>query len=181
MTVPAALKFTYEDYVLLPEDRRYEVVDGELLSTPAPPLQHQLVKKRLVRILDDFVTWGGLGTVVDAPFDVVLSRHDVVQPDILFVSTGRSAALGEKYASGGPDLVVEVLSPSTEARDRVGKAKRYAAFGVLEMWLVDPRTKTIEVLVASAEGFRRHALYGAADTVSSLILPGLEFPARSAF
>ncbi len=181
MSVPAALKFTYEDYALLPEDRRYEVIDGEVFVTPSPTLRHQLVKMRLVRLLEDFVWQSGSGTVVDAPFDVTLSRHDIVQPDILFVSRKREALLGERYADGAPDLVVEVLSPSTETRDRVAKAKRYATFGVREMWLVDPAANTIEVLVNSEDGFRREALYGEADTVRSAVLAGLEFPAAPVF
>ncbi len=181
MSVPAALKFTYEDYCLLPEDRRYEVVDGELLLTPAPTLMHQVVKMRLVRVLEDFVRQDRSGMVVDAPFDVVLSRFDVVQPDILFVSSPRKAVLGEKFADGAPDLVVEVLSPSTEIRDRVAKAKRYATFGVREMWLVDPIAKTIEILVNEGDGFRQQGVFGADDKVRSTILASLEFLAAPIF
>ncbi len=181
MSVPAALKFTYEDYCLLPEDRRYEVVDGELFLTPAPTTFHQAVKGRLKRLLDDFVNAGDLGIVLDAPCDVVLSDHDVLQPDILFVSAARRPIVGEKYIGPAPDLVVEVLSPSTETRDRASKAKRYAAFGVREMWLVDPAAKTIEVLVNSSAGFERAALYGEADTMHSVILDGFEFAAGPVF
>ncbi|HSB36397.1 MAG TPA: Uma2 family endonuclease [Thermoanaerobaculia bacterium] len=181
MSVPAALKLTYEDYVLLPEDRRYEVIDGELFVTPAPTLFHQAVKMRLVRILEDFLEQGGLGAIFDAPTDVVLSKHDVVQPDILVVLNERRPILAEKFVAGAPDLVVEVLSPSTESRDREAKAKRYATFGVREMWLVDPSAKSIEVLVNGGEGFQREALYREADTVRSAILAGLEFPAAPVF
>jgi Uma2 family endonuclease len=181
MSVPAALKFTYEDYALLPEDRRYEVIDGEVFLTPAPTTFHQLVKKRLGRLLDDFVESGRLGLVLDAPCDVVLSDHDVLQPDILFVSTARKPIVSERYVGPAPDLVIEVLSPSTETRDRVAKAKRYATYGVREMWLVDPAAKTIEVLVNSEEGFRRQALYGETDTVRSVVLPGFEFSAAPIF
>jgi Uma2 family endonuclease len=181
MSVPTALKFTYEDYALLPEDRRYEVIDGEVFVTPSPTLMHQVVKMRLVRILEDFVAAARAGAVVDAPYDVLLSRHDIFQPDILFVSALRRALLGEKHAEGAPDLVVEVLSPSTESRDRVAKAKRYAAFGVREMWLADPEAKTIEVLVNAGEGFRREALYGEGEIVRSPLLLGLEFQAGPVF
>ncbi len=181
MSVPAALKFTYEDYCLLPEDRRYEVIDGELFVTPAPTTMHQVVKRRLERLIEEFVEPRQLGIVLDAPYDVVLSEYDVLQPDILFVSAARRSIVGPKYAGPAPDLVVEVLSPSTEDRDRVAKAKRYARFGVREMWLVDPEAKTIEVLVNTEEGFTRDALYGVADLVRSVILSGLEFPADPLF
>ena len=123
MSVPAALKFTYEDYALLPEDRRYEVIDGELFVTPAPTTLHQLAKRRLVRILEDFSEATGTGSILDAPYDVVLSKHDVVQPDALLVTTARKPIIGEKNIQGAPDLVVEVLSPSTETRDRRAKAE----------------------------------------------------------
>jgi Uma2 family endonuclease len=181
MSVPAALKLTYEDYVLLPEDHQYEVIDGELFMTPAPTLFHQAVKRRLVRLLEDFLDSRRLGAIFDAPTDVVLSKHDVVQPDILVVLEAHRSILAEKFVAGAPDLVVEVLSPSTEERDRTAKAKRYAAFGVREMWLVDPDAKSIEVLVNSGNGFRRDSLYGESDAVRSAILPGLEFPAGPVF
>jgi len=181
MSVPAALKFTYEDYALLPEDRRYEVIDGEPFLTPAPSPKHQDVVLELVTILREFVTARRLGKVVLSPCDVLLSKFDIFQPDIFFIAAGRESIVGEKYISGAPDLVVEVLSPSTETRDREAKAKRYATFGVREMWLVDPIRKTIEVLVGSEEGWRRVALYAEGDTVRSVILSGLEFPAAPVF
>ena len=180
MSVPAALKFTYEDYALLPEDRRYEVVDGEPLLTPAPTPNHQVVVQRLARVLEDFVEPRRRGLIFVAPCDVVLSQFDVLQPDVFFIAADHASLIGEKYIAGAPDLVVEVLSPSTETRDRVAKAKRYATFGVREMWLVDPAAKTIEVLVNS-EGFRRQTLCGETDVVRSTLLPGFEFPAGPIF
>ncbi len=174
MSVPAALKFTYEDYCLLPEDRRYEVIDGEVFVTPAPTTMQQVVKGRLKRLIEDFVQPRQIGLVLDAPYDVVLSKFDVLQPDILFVSTERRSIIGAKHAGPAPDLVIEVLSPSTERRDRVVKAKRYAMFGVREMWLVDPDGKTIEVLVNTEDGFRRKNLYAEGDTAHSSVLPGFE-------
>ncbi len=181
MSVPAALKFTYEDYCLLPEDRRYEVIDGEPFLTPAPTPNHQDVVLELVSLLREFVTTRRLGRVVLSPCDVVLSQYDILQPDIFFIAAGREGIVGEKYIAGAPDLVIEVLSPSTETRDRVAKAKRYATFGVREMWLVDPAAKTIEVLANSEEGFRTQALYGEAETVRSVVLTGFEFPAAQVF
>jgi Uma2 family endonuclease len=181
MSVPAALKFTYEDYALLPEDRRYEVIDGEPFLTPAPTPNHQTVVLRLARILEDFVEPRRLGRIFISPCDVVLSKFDVLQPDVFFIPADRSSLIGEKYIDGAPGLVVEVLSPSTESRDRVAKAKRYATFGVPEMWVVDPVAKTIEVLVNSKEGFERRAIFGEADTGLSVVLDGLEFAVAPVF
>jgi Uma2 family endonuclease len=173
MSVPESLRFTYEDYVLLPEDRRYEVIGGELYLTPAPTPYHQIVKGRIERLLQDHVEGAKLGMVLDAPCDVVLSQFDVLQPDIFFISSERLAIISERYISEGPDLVIEVLSPETRKRDRVWKAKRYAHFGVREMWIADPDKKTIEVLV-NEEGFRRSSPYAGEDVLLSPLLPGLE-------
>jgi Uma2 family endonuclease len=181
MSVPAALKFTYEDYRLLPEDRRYEVLEGELFLTPAPTPRHQDVVLELASVLREFVQGSGRGRVVLSPCDVVFSKHDILQPDIFFVAAGRENLTGEKYVDGAPDLVIEVLSPSTELRDREAKAKLYAAFGVREMWLVDPEAKAIEVLVNSAEGFRRESLCVGTETLRSVVLAGLELPVAKVF
>jgi len=181
MSVPESLRFTYEDYVLLPDDRRYEVIDGELYLTPAPTPYHQIVSRRIERLLEDHVDKAKLGIVIDAPCDVVLSQFDVLQPDIFFVSSGRLAVIGEKYISDAPDLVVEVLSPGTRKRDRFIKAKRYARFGVREMWIVDPDKKTVGVHVGAGDAFRREALYAGDDVVRSPLLPGLEVPLARVF
>ena len=180
MSVPESLRFTYEDYVRLPEDRRYEVIDGELCPTPAPTPYHQIVKGRIERLLQDHVEGAKLGMVLDSPCDVVLSQFDVLQPDIFFISSERLAIIGEKYISDGPELVIEVLSPGTRKRDRVWKAKRYAHFGVREMWIADPDKKTIDVLV-NEEGFRRSALYAGEDVLLSPLLPGLEIALARVF
>jgi Uma2 family endonuclease len=181
MSVPQSLRFTYEDYVLLPEDRRYEVIDGELYLTPAPTPYHQTVAMRLGFLLNTHAVEFGIGKVFMAPCDVVLSRFDVLQPDIFFISSGRLSVIGEKYISDAPDLVVEVLSPGTRKRDRLLKARRYVHFGVREMWIADPGKKTIEVFVRTEEGFRRAALYAGEDVLCSPLLPGFEVPLAKVF
>lgn len=181
MTTSASLRFTYEDYLLLPEDRRYEIIDGDLFKTPAPGTPHQRLIGRLYRFLDDHVRTGKLGEVLMAPCDVVLSPTDVVQPDLLFVAASRAAIVGEKFISAAPDLVVEVLSPSTEDRDRTVKTKLYARFGVRELWIADPETKRIEVLTNSGDGFRREAVFGLGTVLRSALLPSLEIPIAEVF
>jgi Uma2 family endonuclease len=181
MSVPAALKFTYEDYALLPEDQRCEVIDGEPFLTPAPTPNHQAVLLRLARAVEDFVEARSLGRVFIAPCDVVLSKFDILQPDVFFIAADQMSLIGEKYIAGAPDLVIEVLSPSTQTRDRVAKAKRYAAFGVREMWLVDTAAKTIEVLVNTGDGFQTVAVHGEGHSVHSTVLLGLDFPAGPVF
>ncbi len=181
MSVPAALKFTYEDYCLLPEDRRYEVIDGEPFVTPAPTPKHQEIVLALARLLADLVQTHGLGKVYVSPCDVVLSKFDVLQPDVFFIGRDRLATIGEKYIDGAPDLVIEVLSPTTASRDREAKAKRYATFGVREMWLVDPAARTIEVLINKGEGFERRLLAVGSDVIRSIVLKDLELAAERIF
>ncbi len=173
--VPAksALKFTYEDYRHTPEDHRYELIDGELIMAPAPRLPHQRVARKLGSRLIQFVEDNDLGEVFFAPSDVLLSNTDVVQPDILFVSNEREhLLLGGDNVRGGPDLVVEILSPSTAGRDRTVKRTLYARHGVREYWLVDPDAGTVMVLLLSDDHFEVSGTYGEGETATSPILEG---------
>ncbi len=168
-----ALKFTYEDYKHTPEDQRYELLDGELIVAPAPNLGHQRIDARLGALLHTFVQKKGLGEIFHAPCDVVLSNTDVVQPDLLFVANQRAHLLiGGDSVLGAPDLVVEILSPSTAGRDRTLKRALYAKYGVQEYWLVDPDARTVVVLRLGAGAFAVEAIYGEGQTMTSSTLGG---------
>lgn len=172
VTAPPALKLTYADYCRTPDDERYELVDGELIVAPAPNSAHQRVDAKLGWRLAQFVEERDLGEVFSAPFDVVLSETDVVQPDLLFISNERAYIITPANARGAPDLVVEILSPSTAERDRSLKRALYARYGVSEYWLVDPDTRTVTVLLLEDEAFAEVARYGAGEILSSPTLPG---------
>ena len=172
-TAQPVFRFTYEDYRTAPPDRRYELVDGDLVMVPAPNLRHQAVQVRLGEPLARFVRENRLGTLFFAPCDVVLSDTDVVQPDLLFVSGVRAHLLsGGENVRGAPDLVVEILSPATAERDRGYKRALYAKHGVAEYWLVDPSAETVSIhrlhgrALALAETLRRE------QTLRSPLLPG---------
>ena len=171
-----AVRFTYEDYVLLPEEKRYEIIDGDLLMSPAPTIYHQDVIFRLARLLDDWVRARDLGKVQISPCDVYLSETDIVQPDILYVSKARLGIIEERYVRGAPDLAVEAFLEATASRDRVLKGKLYAKFGVKEYWLVDLASKSAEVLAHTGGGFERLGAFGRADALRSQILPELAIP-----
>ena len=177
----ARVRFNYKDYCLLPEDKRYELIDGELYMPPAPGSAHQRCLLRLARIVADFVEQNALGEVFIAPFDVILSDEDVLQPDLLFVSKERQGIISERGCEGPPDLVLEVLSPSTQERDRELKRKVYANYGVRELWLVDPTVNTIEVFGLEPEGLVSIQVYGAGSQVQSPIIPGFSLPAERVF
>ena len=174
MIIPnPAIKFTYEDYKNTPDDKRYELLDGELITAPAPNLGHQDISARLGWRLMRFVEEGDLGKVFPAPCDVVLSNTDVVQPDLLFVSREREHILvGGDNVQGAPDLVVEILSPSTAGRDRTLKRSLYARHGVGEYWLVDPDDEPVTVMALGEGGFETAAVYRKGQTLTSSTLPG---------
>ena len=179
----AAIKFTYEDYKNLPESetKRYELIEGELIIVPSPTFEHQDISANLVFALAKFVREHKLGKVLHAPLDVVLDDENVVQPDIIFISKARLQIIHQEAIKGAPDLVIEILSSSTRERDRTVKKKLYARAGVTEYWLVDPQSKTIEILKLGEAGFERVALYSQDEALTSPVLPGLQIDLREIF
>jgi Uma2 family endonuclease len=142
--VAEPIRLTYEDFCALPEDgMRYEILDGDLYMSPSPVPQHQRVVLNLGALLSDHARRNRLGQVFIAPLDVILDEHNIVEPDVIFVSTGRSAIITEKNIRGAPDLLVEVLSPSTSKRDTADKRNIYARCGVDHYWIIDPAARTI--------------------------------------
>ncbi len=165
-------KLTYADYCNTPDDERWELLNGELTMAPSPTINHQQVTGKLYRLLSDFVENALLGAVVIAPLDVVLSEANVVQPDIVFVSNARTHILSEANIQGAPDLVVEVLSPSTAGRDWREKLDLYAEHGVKEYWIVDPDGQRVWVLVRDGSQLAEVANYGFSDAIISPTLAG---------
>ena len=146
-------KWTYEDYLNLADDKRYEILGGRLsMMTPAPEFNHQRISMRLAVKFYLFVEKHGLGYLVDAPTDVVLDAENVIQPDILFISRENKDIIRKKGVFGPPDLVVEIVSPSTQYRDVYEKKDLYAKFKVKEYWIVNPYMKCIEVLSLNEKG-----------------------------
>lgn len=176
-----AIRFTYQDYLQLPEDRRYEIVDGDLYMVPAPVPYHQQVSRNLEYALHRYVSEHNLGEVLDAPCDLLLSETDVVQPDIFFIAKGRLAIIKETNIQGAPDLVIEILSPATERRDRGIKQKLYARVGVIEYWIVDPAAKTIEVFSLKSGGYERVGRYQLHEALHSPLFPDLSIPLSQVF
>ena len=177
----ANVRFHYQDYLQLPEDKRYEILDGELCVVPAPNTKHQRISKKLEIALIQHVEGMGLGEIFDAPYDVILSEEDVVQPDILFVRKERMSIIREANISGAPDLVIEIVSPGTRQKDCEIKRKIYARFGIQEYWIVDPDAAAIEVLTWSESGYSTAGIYRKPDSLSSPLLSELILPLREIF
>jgi Uma2 family endonuclease len=174
-------KLTIEDYRSFPEDgRRHELIDGEHVVTAAPSVHHQRVLRRLMLALEEAAA--GSGEVFPAPVDVTLSRHDVLQPDVLWVSAERLDIV-QRGVDGPPDLAVEVLSPSSVRTDELRKRARYQLFGVGELWIVDPESEVVRVYRREGEGFGRPLQLSAerGDRLESALLPGLSLPLAGLF
>jgi len=177
----ANVRFNYDDYLQLPEDKRYEILDGELFVVPAPNIRHQTMVKRITMALIRQLEEKGIGDVFLAPCDVVFSEENVLQPDVLFVQKERHGIIGEMNVHGAPDLIVEILSPATRGKDLEIKKKIYAAYGVQEYWIVDPEAATIEVLAWSESGYVSAGRYDASQRLSSPLLPELVLPLGEIF
>ncbi len=175
------LKLTYADYLTTPEDKRYELLDGELLMPPAPSEAHQRSQAQLGIRLGVYINEKKIGRVYFAPTDVVLSDIDVVQPDLLFVSNERMHIITPAGVQGAPDLVVEILSPATAERDRGYKRALYARNGVKEYWIVGTDAGVVTVLLLGDDGYEVVDTFGEGDTLTSPTLEGFSLKVDDVF
>lgn len=179
---------TLEEYLQMPEVKgRYEIVEGVMRMTPAPSVKHQWLLYRLSRVVGGFVEQKGLGVVLFAPVDILISKEPLRtrQPDLLFLSKERGGEpdkiRGKQFFDEGPDLVVEVLSPSELREEVEEKLEDYRRVGVRECWVVSLEGETVEVLKLGREEVKRARLYGRGDVVRSEVLEGLEFRVEEIF
>jgi Uma2 family endonuclease len=175
---------TYEDFLLFPEDGlRHELIDVEHFVTAAPSPKHQLASINLSYFFVDFLRRNRLGRVFAAPFDVVLSNVDVVEPDLVFFSRERLGVLNSKNAQGAPDLAIEILSDSTRDRDETRKLSLYERFGVLEYWLIDPIPETARLYRRKGDRLFlvREVAAAQGDFLETPLLPGLRIPLVEVF
>jgi Uma2 family endonuclease len=179
------VKLTYDDFVHFPEDgKRHELIDGEHFVTASPNLKHQTIAGNLHGLLWTYLRQHQVGRLFFAPFDVVFSDFDVVEPDLLFVSKARQAdILTASHVRGAPDLVVEIGSSSTRQRDETIKRRLYERFGVREYWVVDPDLDEIKVYRLADGRFVRAAVLALEqdDGLTSPLFPGLELPLTDIF
>jgi len=172
------VKLTYDDFVQFPDDGlRHELIDGEHYVTPSPNTKHQRVSINLTVVIGSWLERNPIGQLFHAPFDVVFSHFDVVEPDLLYLSNARAAdALTPKHVRGVPELVIEIGSPGTRKRDETVKRQLYERAGVSEYWVVDPEIDTIRVYRRDGDAFGRaiDVSADAGDTLTTTLLPGLE-------
>jgi len=137
--------YTYEDYRKLPEGAPYQLIGGMLIMTPLPSTYHQIISMKLGFLLVGFVQENNLGLTLFAPIDVYLDETETYQPDIIFIAKDRQSIIGPDKINGAPDLVIEILSPSTAYYDLRKKFKVYEKNGVKEYWIIDPEEQSMEV------------------------------------
>ena len=175
-------RVTFAELQEWPDDgRRYELYDGEVIVVPSPFPRHQRVAVNVEEILREYERATG-GLVFLAPMDIVFSEHDVVQPDVVFFRQERRHLVDMMAATrAAPDLAVEVLSRSSEARDRGRKMQLLARYGVPECWIVDPVKNTLEIHLLRGPAYERVAAHDEHEQVQSPTLADLSFPAARVF
>ena len=178
----SSTKLTYADYLLFPDDDlRHEIIEGEHYVTPSPVTQHQRILGNLYYLFRSHLDAHPEGEAFMSPFDVLLSDINVFVPDLIYVSAERSRYITSKNLQGAPDLVVEILSPSTRRRDQSLKRDVYERTGVEEYWLVDPDRAEIEVFRREGAGFQPSRRCRRSDSLITLLLPGLVLPLEGVF
>lgn len=168
-------RWTYEEYYRLDDDQRYEIIEGTLLPSPSRETHHQLWLGEISVILTSHVKQRKLGKVYIAPVDVILNHENTVQPDLVFVSASNAGLIQKRGIFGVPDLLVELVSPSSVRRDRYDKKDLYARFGVKEYWIGDPANQSLEILTLKDGRYELHCSAEISGKLTSLVLPELEF------
>jgi len=180
MKASPVLKLTYDDFVHFPDDgKRHELIDGSHYVTPSPNTRHQVISGRLLALIWAYLDVHPIGQVFQAPYDVVFSEVDVVEPDLLYVSNGRTAdVITPMHARGAPDLVVEIVSKGTRKRDETIKRHLYERDAVVEYWVVDPDVDVVRVYRRAGTVFGRpiELTREAGDVLTTPLLPGFELP-----
>jgi Uma2 family endonuclease len=179
------VKLTYDDFLLFPDDgQRHELIDGEHYVTPSPATIHQRIVGNIYFRMRQFLETHAIGEVFLAPFDIVFGEHDVVEPDLLYVSAvRRDAILTKLHVRGVPDLVVEVGSPGTRKRDETIKRRLYERTGVREYWVVDPDLEVIRVYRHNGDLYGRplELAHESDDVLVSIVIPDFALPLADVF
>ena len=174
-------KWTVEDYLLLGEmNTSCQLINGELIISPAPTPYHQTISKRVFKLLDKAAEISG--DVFYAPIDLYIDKRNVIQPDLIYVSKENVSIITNRGIEGVPDLVVEIISPSNVFTDRNTKKKKYQEIGVKEYWIIDPGNRTLEIYTNIQEDQDTPHLYLVGEGLAiSTVLPQLQFNLKEIF
>ena len=172
--------WTYDDYLKLNDDKRYEIIKGRLVEMAGASFEHQDVLTIILMKMREFCDRNNLGKVIPSPFDVVLNDENVVQPDIVFISNEKLHLI-KNSLFGVPDLVVEVVSDSSEKKDKIIKKKLYEKFRVKEYWIVEPNKKKIRVYVIKNNRYSLYCSSRIKEKIRSKVLEGFEIDLKEVF
>lgn len=159
----------------------YELIEGLIVKKSAPSPAHQNASVNLIVAISAFIRQHDSGKLFSAPLDVFLDEHNVLEPDILFIRKDRLSIVTNNGVEGVPDLVIEILSPSTAKNDRGDKMKVYRRTGVQEYWIVDPRGLSLEIYTLRENEFELEAFAAESGTVESKLLSGLTIEVADIF
>lgn len=160
----------------------YELINGELMRKQAPQPLHQKIAWRLAAAIDRFLTENPIGEAFFAPVDVFFDNYNNAQPDLLFINNDRSFIIDLKNGiMGAPDLIVEIISPSSIKIDRFDKKEMYKKFAVKEYWLIDPKNQTVEIYVFENDDYKLHQFLEVEGVVASTIMKDLDMDIKTMF
>ena len=180
-------KYTYADYFATPEGERWELIDGVLYRMAATPnTKHQEASENTGNLINDIIRPNRLGRIYRAPYSLILSNRNTVEPDLLYVSAARRRIITARGCEGIPDLVIEILSPSNPAHDLAVKRELYARHGIPEYWILNPARETVLALtnpvISNGVGeYTAEALYQVGDTFTTARIPGLVIAVANIF
>ncbi|ALX50032.1 Uma2 family endonuclease [Lentibacillus amyloliquefaciens] len=165
---------TYDDYASIDDGNRYELVEGQLeLMSPAPSVTHQMISSQMQKKITESCESDFF--ILNAPIDVILADNEVRQPDLVLIHRKRLNILSNRGVIGPPDLVVEILSPSTLKRDKIDKLNTYANFGIPEYWIVEPKVGTLEQYSLHDDQYRLIDIFQDSEPVTSPDIPCISF------
>ena len=168
MAIQPQRKLTYDDYARLPDDRRWELFDGEAFMVPSPDVEHQRIVGRLHRQIAEYLERNGGGSVFMAPLDVVLAEENIYQPDLIFVADADESVIKDKHIRGVPTWVMEVISdPVRDLRD---KREIYMRFEIREYWALDPEMRSVTVFRPGTQPMTSSAAQLSPGVLPSLVV-----------
>ncbi|MBD3268103.1 Uma2 family endonuclease [bacterium] len=172
--------YTYADYLEWPDEERWELLDGQpVMMVPSPGTTHQKLARNLTRLLGNVLV-GHPCQLFPAPMDVVLSQANVVQPDVFIVC--EADKILEHAIQGAPDVIFEILSPSSQKLDRAEKRDLYERYGVKEYCIVDPALKLVEMYRLATNGFyQKSQILDENEKLELASLPGITLQLQEVF
>ena len=183
MTKVASKPISVKEFLNMEVDENcfYELISGEVVKRGGNSPGHQLISGQLLINLHAWIEKKNLGELLPGPLDVFFDEHNVVQPDLLFISEKNKEIITENGVEGAPDLVIEILSPGSMRYDRGGKMKLYKKHQVQEYWIVDPKNQSVEVYVYENNEYELFSFAVEAGKLESNVLPKFSLSVEKIF